>query len=112
VSSRTFVTVGIIAAVLLVGWWRLLAPGAEHASDSAADGVEQILGTTTEASFTGAAATLAVQRSTTGSYVGARLAPRMTLVRADATSYCVQTQAGTDVQHLAGPGGTPPAGPC
>jgi hypothetical protein len=36
----------------------------------------------------------------------------MTLVRADASSYCVQTVSGTLVEHLAGPGGVPAAGLC
>ena len=35
----------------------------------------------------------------------------VTLVRADATSYCLQTTA-TPVEHEVGPGGQPQAGPC
>ena len=47
-------------------------------------------------------------------YVGATLSPSdgATLVRADAHSYCLQTIAGTAVEHENGPGGQPQPGPC
>ncbi|HEY5059348.1 MAG TPA: hypothetical protein VII51_10065 [Gaiellaceae bacterium] len=47
-------------------------------------------------------------------YVGATLPPGsgVTLVRADATSYCVQGVVGTAVEHEAGPGGQAQPGPC
>jgi len=112
VTSRTYFTTGVVIAALLFGGWKLLVPTADSTSDGAAAGVSQMLATTTRAAFTGAAASLDVQRSTAGTYAGAQLQPGMTLVRADATGYCVQTTAGTDVQHLVGPGGTPAAGPC
>jgi len=34
------------------------------------------------------------------------------LARADASSYCLQAGTGATLQHYAGPGGTPAAGPC
>ena len=71
-----------------------------------------MLSTTSSAAFTGAAASLEVHRRATGSFAGARLAAGMTLVRADAASYCVQTQVGAAVQHLVGPGSSPAAGAC
>ena len=52
------------------------------------------------------------QRSATGSYAGAVVQPPLTLVRADATSYCLQLQKGAVLQHLVGPGGTTAPGPC
>jgi hypothetical protein len=36
----------------------------------------------------------------------------MTLVRADAISYCIQLDSPPAAQHLNGPGGTAEAGPC
>jgi len=47
------------------------------------------------------------------SYVGATLPPEtnVVLVRADATSYCLQT-ATAPVEHEVGPGGQPQAGAC
>jgi hypothetical protein len=62
-----------------------------------------------------AAPALEAWRSTSGTYAGASLpaANRVTVVRADATSYCLQAGAGPNVQHLAGPEGNAPVdGPC
>jgi hypothetical protein len=48
-------------------------------------------------------------RAVNGSYAGASLAGfGVTLVRADASSYCIQAGG----SHLAGPGGTAQPGPC
>ena len=49
-----------------------------------------------------------------GTYVGATLPPAFGVViaRADAGSYCLQSETGTTAQHVVGPGGTPAAGPC
>jgi hypothetical protein len=47
-------------------------------------------------------------------YADAALPPGsgVTLVRADATGYCLQTLAGSAVEHEVGPGGQPQPGPC
>lgn len=49
-----------------------------------------------------------------GTYAGATLPPGsgVTLVRADASSYCLQTVVGTAAEHESGPGGQPQPGPC
>ena len=49
-----------------------------------------------------------------GTYAGATMAPGsgVTLVRADATSYCIESVAGTTVEHETGPGGQPQPGSC
>jgi hypothetical protein len=49
-----------------------------------------------------------------GTYAGATLQGvfGVTLARADATSYCLQTGAGETAQHETGPGGSPAPGPC
>jgi hypothetical protein len=49
-----------------------------------------------------------------GTYEGAGLDPSymVTVARADATTYCLQTTAGTAVEHEAGPGGAAAPGPC
>ena len=58
-----------------------------------------------------AAATLAQFRAANGTYAGADVAG-VTLVRADATSYCLQAISDGAVFHEAGPGGAPAAGHC
>jgi hypothetical protein len=49
-----------------------------------------------------------------GTYAGAELplGSGLTLVRADTTSYCLQTTVGTAVEHEAGPNGAAQPGPC
>lgn len=48
-----------------------------------------------------------------GTYAGTDLAGfGVALVRADASSYCVQHGTGPSLMHLAGPGGQPAAGAC
>jgi hypothetical protein len=111
-SSRVWLTIGVSIAAVAVGGWRMLLPASSSTATSVGNGVSSLLATTTGAAFTGAAASLDAQRSATGSYAGAPLAPGMVLVRADAASYCVQTQRGSLVQHEDGPGGSPAMGPC
>lgn len=111
-SSRVWLTVGVSIAAVAVGGWRMLIPASSSTANSVGADVSSLLATTTQAAFTGAAASLDAQRNATGSYAGAPLAAGMVLVRADATSYCVQTQQGSLVEHEDGPGGTPAIGPC
>jgi len=64
--------------------------------------------------FTGAATELEAYKSEHATYAGAVLPPAFgaTVVRADASTYCLQAGIGGTVQHFIGPGGTPAAGPC
>jgi hypothetical protein len=111
-SSRAWFAIGVSIAAFAVGGWRMLLPGTDSTAKTVDNSVSSMLATTTQAAFTGAAASLDAQRTATGSYAGAGLAPGMVLVRADAASYCVQTQGRPLVQHETGPGGSPAIGPC
>lgn len=111
-GNRTYLMLGITIAAVAFGGWRMLVPGADSSSQEVATEVSTLLGQATSASFTGAAASLDAQRTATGSYAGAVVAPPLTLVRADDASYCVQLVKGPLVQHLSGPGGTPQPGAC
>jgi hypothetical protein len=64
--------------------------------------------------FTGAATELEAYKSEHATYAGAVLPPAfgVTVMRADAATYCLQAGIGGTVQHFTGPGGTPVAGPC
>ena len=64
--------------------------------------------------FAGAGTELEAFHAENGTYAGAALPPSfgVTLVRADAASYCLQAGIGGSVQHFTGPGGTAAAGPC
>lgn len=111
-SSRIYLTIGISIVAVAFGGWRMLVPGSEVASTGVSNEVGSLISTTLQASFTGAQASLDAQRTATGSYAGTAVQPPLTLVRADATSYCLQLEQGAVLQHLAGPGGTPAPGPC
>jgi hypothetical protein len=64
--------------------------------------------------FQGADTVLQAAYATNGTYAGAELPPGsgVTLVRADATSYCLQSGTDATVAHENGPNGTAQPGPC
>jgi hypothetical protein len=64
--------------------------------------------------FQGVAAALQAWFAENATYAGAPLPPgsSVVLVRADASGYCLQTEAGAVVEHELGPGGQPQPGPC
>ena len=111
-SARFYLTIGLTIAAVAFGGWRMLVPGSEMASSGVSNGATSLISTTLQASFTGAQASLDAQRVATGTYAGTVVQPPLTLVRADATTYCLQLEKGAVLQHLAGPGGSPAPGPC
>jgi hypothetical protein len=111
-GSRLYLTLGLTIAAVAFGGWRMLLPGADTASTGVADDVSSVLSTTLDAAFTGAEASLDAQRNATGSYSGAPVQSPITLVRADDSSYCLELDKGSIVQHVAGPGGSAEPGPC
>jgi hypothetical protein len=64
--------------------------------------------------FTQAGTELEAYHAEHATYAGAALPASfgVTLVRADATTYCLQAGVGSSVQHFAGPSGPSAAGPC
>lgn len=99
------------AALGFVGW-RVLAPAEKDAQETVQQGATTLLEQPDTARFTVAQQNLQLQLSSTGTYFGAQMPPGLTLVRADAASYCVQLSDGGPVSHLQGPNGTAVAGPC
>jgi len=112
VTSRFYLTIGLTIAAVAVGGWKFVLPVSSDSQKQIVQGVTGVLDTITSAEFTGAEATLDAQRSATGSYEGAPVTAPVVLVRADAASYCIQVVVGAVAHHLAGPGGSPIAGPC
>jgi hypothetical protein len=111
VSTRFYLTIGLAVAAVAVGGWKTLLP-TSSGSKEVTDAVSNVLDSVTSAQFTGARATLDAQRNATGSYEGAPVTPPITLVRADATSFCIEYAQGPVLQHLVGPSGTPQPGHC
>jgi hypothetical protein len=64
--------------------------------------------------FQGVASVLEGWFASNGTYAGAALPPGsgVVLVRADTTSFCLQTAGATAVMHETGPNGSPQPGPC
>ena len=112
VSARIYLTIGLTAAALVFGGWKTLMPAGGGGSQEVTDAVTNVVDSVTSAEFTGAKATLDAQRTATGSYEGAPVSAPVTLVRADANSYCIEYSQGPVLQHLDGPGGTPQPGHC
>lgn len=111
-SARFGLSLGLMIAAVAVGGWRMLLPVADSASSGVGSGVSTMISATMEAYFTGAQASLDAQRTATGTYAGAVVQPPVTLVRADAMSYCLQLDQGAVLQHLDGPAGRPAPGAC
>jgi hypothetical protein len=110
-SIRMTITILVIGAAAFGGWYTLNS-ASDRTTKAAGESADALVDGVARAYFTGAEASLAVQRSATGSYAGAVLRTPMTLVRADASSYCIQLDRPSGQQHVNGPGGAPVPGPC
>jgi hypothetical protein len=107
--------VSMICALALVGGlWALNARETGPTSERVQQAEAEAKAAAGTINFTQAALELEAYRLESGTYAGAALPPAfgVTLVRADAASYCLQAGVGGSLQHFAGPGGAPAAGPC
>jgi predicted negative regulator of RcsB-dependent stress response len=98
-----------VLVALLVGGWLLTAQQSSPSRTTATQAIDEAQQAANGVAFQQAEAQLEQFRSLNGTYAGASLAGfGVTLARADAGSYCLQTATA----HLAGPGGAAAAGPC
>jgi len=98
-----------VLLALLVGGWLLTAQQSSPSRATATQAIDEAQQAGDGIAFQQAQAELEQFRSLNGTYVGASLAGfGVTLARADAGSYCIQTATA----HVAGPGGAAAAGPC
>jgi hypothetical protein len=109
-SSRLWLAVGFTIATVAFGGWRLAVPSSE--GKTTGEAVTNLVDKITSASFAAAEVSLQAQRSATGSYAGAVLQPPVTLVRADAVSYCIEYERDPLLQHVVGPDGVVTPGGC
>jgi hypothetical protein len=111
--ARTLGLVSVLVTLAVVAYLYVQSSNeAGPTSDLAAEAEEQAAQVAAGTSFQQAAFTLEEQMATAGTYAGAVMPTGVTLVRADAASYCLQAGTAAAVQHLAGPGGSPAPGPC
>ncbi len=113
--ARGLGIVSLLAALAVGGYlfsaqWRSSGPTSPAAS-TAVEAAEQVAA---GVNLQQAATAMEQFRAANGTYAGADLGGSggVVLLRADASSYCLQAASGAAVLHLAGPGGAPAAGPC
>jgi hypothetical protein len=107
--------VSLLAALAIGGYLFYAQTKTVGPTSEAAERAEQQAGAeVATANFQAAAPVLQAHYAEHATYAGAPLTPNygVTLVRGDATSYCLQTNTGDAVQHLVGPAGAPTPGPC
>jgi hypothetical protein len=98
-----------VLLALLAGGWLLTAQQSSPSRTTATQAIDEAQQAGDGIAFQQAQAELEQFRSLNGTYAGASLAGfGVTLARADAGSYCIQTATA----HVAGPGGAAAAGPC
>lgn len=100
----------VIGGILLATQLRQNGPTAPEVTRAETQAQNAVAGI----NFQGADQAMQASFALNGTYAGATLDPSfmVTLVRADATSYCLQSNAGGVVQHEVGPNGTAQPGPC
>jgi Tfp pilus assembly protein PilE len=106
--ARAFGTVLLLLTLVVIAWMMTVQQsGSSHKQQR--QEVDRAQATANAVAFQQAQAQLEQQHALNGSYAGTSLAGfGVTLVRADANTYCIQN-AGA---HLAGPGGAAATGPC
>ena len=111
--ARGISLLSLLATLLVVGWLLTSQNGHSPTRSETTQAVDQAQLAAAGITFQQAETQLEQSRALDGTYAGASVAGfGVTLVRADASSYCLQTGAGAAVSHLAGPGGTAASGPC
>jgi hypothetical protein len=113
--SRSF-GLPLLLVALLIGGYLFVAQNKSNGPSSAVvtQAETQAESFTAATNFQAADQVMQASYAENGTYVGAAMAPGsgVTLVRADATSYCLESVNGTAVEHETGPGGQAQPGPC
>jgi len=105
--ARAFGTVLLLLTLVVIAWMMTVQSGSSRKQQTQA--VDRAQATANGVAFEQAQAQLEQQHALNGTYAGTSLAGfGVTLVRADASTYCIQNATA----HLAGPGGTAATGPC
>ena len=113
--GRSLGVISLVVSLALVGiLWALTMQHSGPTSATAESAESKASAAVSAMNFTAAATQLEAYHAENATYAGASVPPSfgVTLVRADATSYCLQTGVGSAAQHFTGPGGTAAAGDC
>jgi hypothetical protein len=112
---RMFGLVSMVCSLAIVGVLMMLSMSHNGPSSKSTKLAEAEAATAVGSlNFTGAATELEAYKSEHATYAGAVLPPAfgVTVMRADAATFCLQAGLGGAVQHFVGPGGTSATGPC
>jgi hypothetical protein len=115
VTVRSLGLISMLCALAIGGYLFAQQMRDEGPTSQGAKNLEsRASGAASTANFQAAAPVLQVWFADHGTYAGAQITPSfgVALVRADATSYCLQSGTGASAQHETGPGGSPAPGPC
>jgi len=113
--GRAFGLISLVVSLALVAiLWALTMQHSGPTSATAKRAESQATAAVSSLNFTAASTQLEAYHAENATYTGATLPASfgVTLVRADAASYCLQSGVGASVQHFTGPGGPAAAGPC
>ncbi|HYX75837.1 MAG TPA: hypothetical protein VE757_01555, partial [Gaiellaceae bacterium] len=100
--------ISLLAALLIAGWLLTEQSSGSNKAKTSAE-IARAEQSANRVAFQQAETQLEAYHAESGTYAGAPLGGfGVTLVRADASSYCIQSAS----SHLAGPGGTAAAGAC
>ena len=113
--GRAFGLISMVVSLALVAiLWALSMQHNGPTSSTAKRAESDATAAVSAINFTAAATQLEAFHAENATYAGAPLPPSfgVTLVRADAASYCLQSGVGGSAQHFAGPGGAAAPGPC
>jgi hypothetical protein len=106
--GRAFGLVSLLVTLVVIGWM-LTAQQSGSSRKQETQAVDQAQVTADGVAFEQAQAQLEQQHALSDTYAGTSLGGfGVTLVRADASSYCIQNASA----HLTGPGGAVATGPC
>src|SRR5262245_16203765 len=113
--GRAFGLISIVVSLGVVGiLWALTMQHSGPTSSTTRRAERDASAAVSAINFTAAATQLEAYHAENATYVGATVPPSfgVTLMRADAASYCLQTGVGGSAQHFVGPSGAAAAGPC
>ena len=111
--ARGLSLLSLLVALGVAGF--LMNAQLQHSSDqaSAQREIDQAKQTAAAVAFEQAGVALEQSHALSGTYAGTSLQGLgVRLVRADASSYCVESGSGAGLMHLAGPSGSVAAGGC
>ena len=107
--GRVLGMVSLLVTLVVIGWMLTAQQSGSSSAAKATQQVDQAQVTANAVAFQQAETQLEQQQAFSGTYAGTSLGGfGVTLVRADASSYCIQNATA----HLAGPGGAVATGPC